>query len=197
MKTTVCAADSGGVNFSVFFRGCCNCLLTTTRQLHKNAEKFVACCVRAAQLAKLATCFTACHEFMHTAPFFSPAQHLTELVSIAHFSNASWKFWFFLLFFLYLFYLFRLEQSQKANQLTTKATCLGFASIRNDFFLCRGSDYNLLVKWRGRMWRGEVCRQLITMQSPIIRFQFVHSFCLAFNALLMALKMFPVFTMPN
>jgi len=95
MKTTVCAADSGGVNFSVFFRGCCNCLLTTTRQLHKNAEKFVACCVRAAQLAKLATCFTACHEFMHTAPFFSPAQHLTELVSIAHFSNASWKFWFF------------------------------------------------------------------------------------------------------
>jgi len=63
----LCAADSGGVNFCVFFsaRGCCNCLLATSRQRHKNAEKFVACCVRAAQLAKLATCFTACNEFMH------------------------------------------------------------------------------------------------------------------------------------
>jgi len=130
-------------------------------------------------------------------PLFLPCSTLNRISFNCTFFKCLVEVLVFFVVFLYLFYLFRLEQSQKANQLTTKATCLGFASIRNDFFLCRGSDYNLLVKWRGRMWRGEVCRQLITMQSPIIRFQFVHSFCLAFNALLMALKMFPVFTMPN
>lgn len=69
MKTTACVQLTPAVlifaSFFFFARGCCNCLLATSRQRHKNAEKFVACCVRAAQLAKLATCFTACNEFMH------------------------------------------------------------------------------------------------------------------------------------
>lgn len=153
MKTTACVQLTPAVlifaSFFFFARGCCNCLLATSRQRHKNAEKFVACCVRAAQLAKLATCFTACNEFMHRRlPPFLTCSTLNRISFNCTFFkclvNVFFSFFLVLFFFkcfsfrFFPLFVFMTENTQPKskpvnNESNLSCICL---STRSDFFLC-------------------------------------------------------------